>query len=142
MEHEPWCQQKAIGHTDAANRVHDTYNLHRLALGNDAIGKWFACALADGRSDNELYDSKYDCVRHQKHNEQFYTFVKIVPPSMRLCEAEIVLSAARKHYDAGFRLVDPDHKHGGPDLIKRLTMEDVRNQMAGRNTNLVMPWEA
>lgn len=142
MEHKPWCPMRVMGHSDSAKRLYDTYNLHRLALGMDAIGKWFAAALADGRSDNVLYDSKYDCIRHQKHNEQFYTFIKIIPPSMNLCESEVMLSAARKHYEAGLRLADPDHKHGGMDIIKRISMEDQMAQMHGRNTNLVMPWEA
>lgn len=140
--HEAWCQQKAFGHSDAANRVYDTYNLHRVAIGSDAIGKWFASALADGRSDNVLYDSKRECVRHQHHNEEYYTFIKIVPPSMRICEAEVMLKAARNLHSIGLRIADPDHKHGGLDVIKRLSVEDQLAQARGRNTNLIMPWEA
>lgn len=140
--HEPWCRQKAMNHSDAAQRVYDTYNLHRLALGYDAIGKWFACALSDGRTDHVLYDSKYDAVTHQHHNEQYYTFIKIVPPMMKKCEAEVVLTTARKVYDAGMRVADPDHKYGGQTLIKRVTAEDQLAQSRGKNTNLIMPWEA
>ena len=139
MMHQAWCQQKLVGHSDAAKRVCDTYNLHRVALGYDAIGKWIACALSDGRSDNEAYDSKRDAVRHQHHNEQYYTFVKIGPPSMDLCEAEVMLKTQRSLYDKGLRMSDPDDKSGGREVIKRLTVEDQLQQAIGRNTNLIIP---
>lgn len=142
IHHEPWCQQKAFGHSDAAKRLYDTYNIHRLALGYDAIGKWFASALADGKSDDVLYDSKRDCVAHQHHNEDYYTFIKIGPPSMNECEAEVMLKAARNLYDIGLRIADPDDRHGGFDVIKRLSIEDQLAQARGMNTNLRMPWEA
>jgi hypothetical protein len=141
-EHEPWCREKKTGHSDAAKRACDTYNLHRVAIGDDAIGKWFAAALSDGDGDGVLYDSKRECVLHQKHNEQYYTYIKICPPGMRICEAEVMLNAARQLYDKGMRLTDPDHKHGGPDLITRLTVSDQLAQSRGRVTNLIMPWEA
>lgn len=140
--HEPWCQSKGQSHSDAAKRLSDTYNLHRVALGLDAIGKWFAAALNDGGGDNTLYDSKYECVRHQHHNEQYYTYIKINPSTMKVCEAEVMLKTARRLYDNGMRMTDPDHKHGGPDLIKRLTVSDQLAQMRGAVTNLKMPWEA
>jgi hypothetical protein len=133
---------KAFSHSDAAKRVYDTYNLHRLAIGNDAIGKWFASALSDGRSDNVLYDDKRSCVIHQRHNEKYFAFIKIIPPSMRLCEAEVMLISARKLGDIGIKVADPDHKRGGLEVIKRLSIEDQMAQVRGKNTNLVMPWEA
>jgi len=142
--HEPWCPFGKTGlgnHTDAAKRLSDTYNLHRIALGLNAVGKWFAASLAEGRTDDVLYDSKLDCVIHQHHNERWYTFIKIVPASMRPCEAEVMLTTARRLYDKGMRMTDPDHKHGGPDLIQRLTVEDALAQMRGVVTNLKMPWE-
>jgi len=141
-QHEPWCQQRAFRHTDAATRLSDTYNLHLIGRGEDARGKWFAAALADGRTDDVLYDTKLDCVTHQHHNEQYYTFIKIGPRSMRVCEAEVMLKTARNLYDKGLRIADPDHRHGGYDVIKRVSVEDQLNQALGRNTNLIMPWEA
>jgi len=140
MQHESWC--KIATHSDAAKRLSDTYNLHRIALGIDANGKWFAVSLAEGRGDDVLYDSKLDCVNHQKHNERYYTFIKIVPSNMKSCEAEVMLSTARRLYDKGMRMTDPDHKHGGPDVIKRLMVEDQLNMMRGIVSNLRMPWEA
>jgi hypothetical protein len=131
-----------MGHSDPAKRLCDIYNLHRVGAGEASIGKWIAVRLSDGVSDNTLYDNKVECVRHQHHNEDFYTFVKIVPPSMRICEAEVMLQTARSLYDKGLRMADPDHKRGGLDVIKRLSIEDQMAQAHGRNTNLKMPWEA
>lgn len=142
IEHEPWCGMKGMGHSDAAKRLGDTYNLHKIGAGDGAVGKWFAAALVDGRSDNVLYDSKRDCVIHQGHNEDYYTFIKIVPPSMRVCEAEVMLRTARTLYEKGIRIADPDHHSGGMDVIRRSSVEDQLQQSIGRNTNLVMPWEA
>ena len=138
-DHEAWCQQKAINHADAPRRLCDQYNLHRIAMGYDAIGKWIACALHDGTSDGVLYDSKLDAVSHQHHNEQWYTFVKIGPQSIKLCEAEVMLKIARAFYDKGMRLADPEHARGGLEAIKRLSVEDQLAQANGFNTNLIMP---
>lgn len=139
MIHQAWCQQKVMGHSDAAKRVADTYNLHRIGLEYDAIGKWFACALSDGRSDNVAYDSKRDAIIHQHHNEQYYTFIKIGPPTMDECEAEVMLKTARSLHDKGIRMTDPDETHGGREVIKRLTVEDQLAQARGFNTNLIIP---
>lgn len=142
IHHEQWCKQKLLGHSDAAKRIADTYNLHRIGLLHDSIGKWFAASLADGRTDDTLYDSKRDAVIHQHHNEDYYTFIKIGPQGMIPCEAEVMLKTARSLYDKGLRLADPDHARGGLDVIKRLSVEDQLAQSSGRNTNLIMPWEA
>lgn len=138
--HEPWCQAKLMGHEDAAKRIADEYNLHRIGDEYGSIGKWIACALHDGRSDGVLYDSKPDAIRHQHHNEQWYTFIKINPHSMNACEAAVMLKTARNLYDAGLRLADPDDRHGGKEVIKRLTVEDQKAQAVGRNTNLILPY--
>lgn len=142
MIHEPWCPLKVLGHTDAAKRMSDTYNLHRIGAGDDAIGKWFAAALHDGTTDDVLYDSKRDAVIHQHHDEQWYTYIKINPMSSNPCEMEVMLKTARSLYDKGLRMADPTDKRGGLDVIKRLSVEDQMAQARGRNTNLVMPWEA
>jgi hypothetical protein len=140
--HAQWCQRKWKRHSDAARRLADTYNLHRTALGLDSVGKWFAAALADGTGDGVLYDSKSDCVLHQKHNESNYTYVKIVPTGMNACEAHVMLATARRLYDHGMRMVDPDHRRGGLDLIKRITVEDQLAAMRGVVRNLRLPWVA
>lgn len=138
--HEIWCQAKLMGHEDAAKRIADNYNLHRIGAEYNSIGKWIACALHDGRSDGVLYDSKADAVRHQHHNEQFYTFIKINPGSMSACEAAVMLKTARSLYDVGLRMADPDDQYGGKDVIKRLTVEDQKAQSRLVNTNLILPY--
>lgn len=138
-QHAAWCRIKI--HSDAAKKLRDTYCMHQQFDADSGLGKWFASALADGDTDNVLYDSKHSAVRHQKHNENYYTYVRIIPHTMTVCEAEVMLSTARRLYDQGMRMADPDHRHGGMDVIKRLTVEDQRHQMHGRNTGLIMPWE-
>lgn len=139
--HALQCDRKLIGHSDAAKRISDTYNLHRMAGGYDVIGKWFAAALHDGRTDDVLYNTKREAVRHQHHNEQWYTFICIRPNSMSVCDAEVMLTISRRYYDAGLRLPDPEDTHGGRELIRRLTVEDQRNLAGGRATNLKFPRE-
>lgn len=141
MNHVAQCPQKALPHSDAAKRVADEYQLHRLANFYGSIGKWIAVALADGTSDHTLYDSKREAVRHQHHNEQWYAFIRIGPNNMTACEAEIFLRMMRTLYDKGMRLTDPDAVHGGRDVIKRSTTEDMRANALGISTNLILPWE-
>lgn len=138
-QHQAWCQCQAYGHSDAAKRVADAYNLHRIALGYDAIGKWIACRMEDGRSDNVAYDTRRHAVIHQHNNEDRCTFIKIGPQSMNQCEAEVMLKVARSLYDKGFRLTDPDDVHGGRDVIKRASVEDQLAQARGFSTNLIIP---
>lgn len=140
--HQPWCQQRALPqHEDAAKRLADTFNLHRVAAPYDSIGRWFAVTLHDGTGDGVLYDSKRDCVVHQGNNEDYYTFVKIVPSTMNACEAQVMLSIARRLYDNGMRMADPDDRHGGKDLIIRGSVEDQLALTRGIASNLIMPWE-
>lgn len=148
VPHDVNCARKGLGHSDAAKRVSDTYRLHRLAEGNAAIGQWIAVRLADGHSDNVLYDSKSAAVRHQHHNEQWYAFVAIGAWDMSPCEAEEFLALNRMLYDNGIRMTDPDHASGGPELIPRATVEDqrslvrsIRNHGRTRPSGLVYPGE-
>lgn len=130
MEHDPGCPVKS--HSDAARHTSDAVNLHFSALGADAIGKWVAVRLSDGKSDGTLYDSKRDAVRHQS-DEKLCAYVCVSPAAMNVCRAESFLKVSRMTYDAGFRLADPDARHGGLDLIPRLTQEDQAAQLARLN---------
>jgi hypothetical protein len=141
MIHEAYCRHKQSGHSDAAKRFCDTYNLHKIGAGNASLGKWIAVRLSDGTSDDTLYDNKLAAVTHQHHNEQLYAFVCIAPPSMKVCDAEVLIGTHRKMYDAGMRMTDPDHKRGGMDLITRLTQSDQLAMARGAVTGLRMPWE-
>jgi hypothetical protein len=130
MAHVGGCPRREQGHTDAARRVADACILQWVAGKYDTVGKWLAFKLEDGRSDNVLYDSKRDVVRHQKHGEMSRMYVKIHPGGMNPCEAEAMLRYTRQAYLNGFRLPDPDSKTGGPDLIPRIGMEKVRAQIS------------
>jgi hypothetical protein len=137
VRHEPKCPWgDRNSHSDAAKRIYDTYHLHRTADLYGATGKWFACALADGTTDGELYDTKSDCIRHQHHNEQFYAYVQITPANMSKCSAEIFLGITRRLYDAGMRMADPDHREGGHQLITRVSVEDQLAYLRGRSQNI------
>lgn len=127
MQHDFGCRHGGIGHTDAAKRLSDTYNMHLTAgvfYGASNLGKVIAVALSDGRSDGTVYDSKSDAVWHQNHNEQYYAFIRINPSSMSVCAAEATLKSYRQIYDAQVRLNDRYAKGGGPDVIPRLNRED------------------
>ncbi len=120
-------------HSDAAKKIADTYNLHRAAQGYDCIGFWFAAALQDGSTDGVLYDSKQSAIMHQHHNENFYTYIQIVPSTMHVCEAETMIRIARMLYDKGWRMTDGSSR---VDLIRRLTIEDQIALANGVVTNI------
>lgn len=133
-------------HSDAAKRVADEFNLHRVASGQAAIGRWVAFTLADGTSDHQIYDTRWDAVTHQHHHEQQCMFLQITPTTLSVCDAEALLSMHRRMYDAGVRLVDPDHRAGGREVIRRVTREDMKAQIrtiatGGRTrpSNLIFP---
>ena len=115
--------------SDEARRASDTYSLHRIANSDGAVGKWFAVAIADGRSDNVLYDSKRDAVIHQRHNEKFYGFIQIGPWQFTPKDADAFLTLCRRMYDAGLRLTDPDHAKGGREMIRRVSRADQMRQI-------------
>lgn len=131
MPHQPGCPVTGE-HSDAAKKVADTYNLHRMAQGYDAIGCWFAYALEDGSTDGMLYESKQHAIKYQKNNENFYTYIQIVPASMTICDADVMLRVARMAYSNGMRLTDGDSRR---ELIKRLTREDQVAMSRGIITN-------
>jgi len=115
--------------SDAAKRMRDQYALHQIGTGFEAVGKWFAVRLSDGSSDGVLYESKQAAVRYQRHDEDFYAFVQIIPHTMTYQEAETYLATMRKMYDAGIRLADRDDSSGGMDMIKRTSREDQYRQL-------------
>ena len=139
--HEPWCQERFFPHEDAAKRLSDEYNTHRVAAPYESIGKWIAVRLSDGNCDHVLYDSKRDAIRHQHHNEQYYHFQPIRPSTMDVCSAAVMIKTARSLYDKGFRLPDPDDIKGGKDLITRASAEDQIALSNGRVQNVILPWE-
>lgn len=127
------------GHSDAAKNTAFTYMTHRTAGGDSAIGAWMAVRLSDGSTDNVLYQTRREAVRHQGHNEQTCAFINIRPCGMSICEAEAFLRFARQAYTNGFRLADPEHRAGGRQLISRLTIEDQRRHEKALAAGLWIP---
>src|SRR5690349_21200097 len=108
--------QQVIEVEDAAKRIADTYGTHRLALGHDSVGRWFAARLSDGVSNGDTYDSKSQAVDHQIGDERHYVYVQITPAHMTPQDAQHYLNVQRRMYDAGLRLADRDAPNGGPDM--------------------------
>lgn len=99
---------------DAARRIKDQYDLHQIANDRfDIRGKWFAFSIEDGKSDGQLYDRRYQCIRHQKGSERSYGYVQMQVSDMTLREAIGLLSVYRKVYKTGRARVSapPDERH-------------------------------
>lgn len=134
------------GHTDAAKRCADVYNLHLTAgrlfgTPNPHVGKFIAIRLADGGSDRVLYDSYADAVRHQKHAEQWRAYIRVVPHAMTECAAESFLRTHRLFYERGWRLPDPSDRHGGraPILLEARENQDALIAALERNDWIRLP---
>lgn len=123
------------GHSDTAKRVSDCYNLHKAA--GAIVGWWIAVSLATGESDGDAYPDKATAVWHQRNCENWFAFLKIGMGAMTVCEAESVLAWHRQQ--ARLRLNDREYKHGGLDVIPRLTTEDTERQLAALTGRLAMP---
>lgn len=117
------------GHSDAAKRISDTWNMHRAACGELSVGQWFAARLADGTTDGVLYASRQAAIAHQHHNERWFAFYRITPTYLSACAAASVLRWHREAYEAGLRLPDPDARAGGMQIIPRLRAEDHERQI-------------
>jgi hypothetical protein len=130
MMHVGGCPWRDKGHSDAAKRISDATMLHSIATGWDINKYWAAYKLEDGRSpdSNTLYDSKRDAVRHQL-DEFLCVYIKLRYGGINVCEAEAFLKYNRQAYLRGFRLPDPDHRRGGPDLIPRIGSDKMANQI-------------
>lgn len=129
VRHDPGCRYARPehgGHSDAAKRVSDHYNLHKAA--GALTGWWLAFALADGGHDGTAYPTKLEAVTHQHHAEWWCAFIRIGPSMMTVCEAESQLMWQRQQ--ARLKLPQRDDPHGGLDVITRLTREDHARQMA------------
>jgi hypothetical protein len=119
---------------DAAKRASDTINSH-LALYRPWYlrDKWMAFSLADCRSDNVLYDSKRDAIRHQSDEFLcFYVSFRNCPMGTNPREVATWLVMHRQAYDKGYRFVDPDDQNGGPEVLLTTPLRDyLHTQMSG-----------
>lgn len=137
MRHTDLC--RTLVHSDQAKRMSDEVNMHRCARQEGSIGRWCSFSLQEGESDHTLYDSKQDAVRHAKHNENRMIFIQISPSGLPICDAEVLINVHRKMFDAGIRLIDRDHPHGGREIIPRLAIEDQRAQIASILSGGILP---
>jgi hypothetical protein len=134
IAHDPGCRwARDFDHSDAAKRITDTYNLHRIAgkgLGLENVGKVFAARLADGTSDGVLYDNIRDAIRHQKSNARWYAYFRIGREAMTACNAASLLKMHREADAAGLNFVGRhDEPQSAMEIIPRLTVEDHQAQM-------------
>jgi hypothetical protein len=127
IRHDPGCDYGRREHGDAAKRIADTHNLHRIAgqgLGLDNVGKVFAVALNDGTSDGVLYPDMQTAIRHQKHNAKWYAYLRVARHAMTECNAASVLKLHRDADAHGLKFTDRDDPSFGMEVIDRLTVED------------------
>jgi hypothetical protein len=134
VRHDPGCKFARLengGHSDTAKRVSDNYNLHMVCLGPGFHGV-IAVSLNDGSSDGELYPDRATAVRFQRGNERNFAYIRLIAPSMTVCEAESVMrwqeQAAKL---APAQLEDPN---GGLEVIPRLTLEGLDSQIEAMKT--------
>jgi hypothetical protein len=127
IRHDPGCDYGRRAHGDAAKRIADTHNLHRIAgsgLGLDNVGKVFAVALNDGTSDGVLYPDMKTAIRHQRHNAKWYAYLRVSRHAMTECNAASLLKLHRDADEHGLKFTDRDDPSYGMEIIDRLTAED------------------
>lgn len=148
VQHDPGCkygrldedetarQGKEVfrpGHSDAAKRLSDTYNLHIIA--GCPRGFWIACSLHDGSSDGCAYPTRQVAMQYQHHNEKNFAYIQVstaVP--MTVCEAESLLRWQRQTWKVTERFTDRDEPGGGLAVIPRLAREDQEAQLRAIQT--------
>ncbi len=134
MEHDHRCP--TVGeHSDAARRVADSVNIHVAAKGWDAVKRWVAIALEDGKSDGTLYDTKAEAIRGQR-DHRWYFYVSVPPNGTNACKAESLLRFARMSAKAQASISDRVATHGDP--LQLITRIDARQQNA-MSARLIRP---
>lgn len=118
-------------YSDAARRAADAVNLHLLADRDGAPGKWMLLFLADGSSDGNLYDHKWQAVRHTPATRPA-AYLCIPPTGMMPRGAELFLKFNRELHDAGMRMTDPDADREVvmPDRAELYQLVDSQAQQA------------
>ena len=119
---------------DTAKRAYD--NVRLLAEFNDYDTRvkqspYVAIRLSDGGTDHRLYDTKQDAIKHQLHETlcAYFSFRNAPAGFASYKDAAIYLAWNRATYDAGMRMVDPDHHAGGRDVAMPTVREHLGNQL-------------
>ena len=85
----------------AVQHLRDAVNLHLMAQGAEAHGKYIAIRLSDGKSpDGALYDTRRDAARHNR-DDPWCFYVKVCVGGISEQEAWCVLGYARQAKKAG-----------------------------------------
>lgn len=116
------------GHSDAAKRFCDTYNLHKVAGSRG----WIAIRYQDGSGGMVVYDTRYQAIADCWPNEDWYFYCSLQAPSMTVCAAESVLRYKRVMSE--MERPDRDAAHGGLEVIPRLAVEDQEAQIRAVRT--------
>lgn len=120
------------GHSDAAKRFSDVYNLHRAA---GTRRGWIAVALADGSSDGTVYISRHEAVTFKFPRERWFFYCTLSEaPSMTVCAAESLLRYKRIMNELDAAHTDRDAPGGGLEVIPRLASEDQEAQIRAVRT--------
>jgi len=117
------------GHSDAAKRFSDTYNLHRAA---GVTCGWIAVRYFDGSGGADVYPSRAEAVAAMWPWEDDYFYATLTAPSMSVCAADSVLRFKRVMSE--MERPDRDAPGGGLEVIPRLTREDQEAQIAAVRT--------
>ncbi|HEY1622126.1 MAG TPA: hypothetical protein VGG25_31200 [Streptosporangiaceae bacterium] len=121
--------QIAAGHSDAAKRFADTFNLHRAAGSSQG---WIAVRYADGSGGRDVFDSRAAAVAGCWPWEDRFFYCTLAAPLMSVCAAESLLRYRR--IMAEMERPDRDRPHGGPEVIPRLAAEDQEAQIRAVRT--------
>jgi hypothetical protein len=130
-------------YADASKRMAEAMTMHALA---GSAGQWVAFKLADGTSPdrNTAYETRIECVKHQKWDRDNIVYLEVVPGGMEPREAGAFLQWARCLHSQGWRLPDPDFDFDGgmPDTrADRLAM--ARHLISGgRQESAAEPGES
>lgn len=123
------------GHSDAAKRLSDTYNLH-VSCGARP-GSVIAFSLADAASDGVAYDTREAAVAHQRHNEGWKGYIRIGDGHMSVCAAAAVLRWQRQAAEVA--KAQRGERSGGLEVIPRLTIEGRERQLAAMAGRINVP---
>jgi hypothetical protein len=113
------------GHSDAAKRFADWYNLHKAAGSRG----WIAVALADGGTDGVVYDTRHAAIAHMWPDERRYFYCLLQAPSLTVCMADSLLRYKRIMNQIEGGHTDRDAPRGGLEIIPRLAAEDQEAQL-------------
>ena len=117
------------GHSDAAKRLSDTFNLHKAA--GTARG-WIAVRYAGGTGGATVYATRAEAVQDCWPWEDQHFYCTLAERSMTVCAAESVLRY--KRVMAQMEKPDRDMAGGGLEVIPRLAIEDQEAQIEAVRT--------